>query len=119
MPDLYQQSIEQVPAVIKLLKNKGYKFFTAAACNNDLNPHTSNDESVNSSSADIKNQNVAAPNEFVNNAAANTTSSATSSSTSARASGTSPASGSSVTSASNASYIMSLAILVLSVTILF
>ncbi|KAI8637692.1 hypothetical protein BD408DRAFT_353335 [Parasitella parasitica] len=38
--DLYKQSVDQVPKVIELLKNKGYKFFTAAECNNDDKPHT-------------------------------------------------------------------------------
>lgn len=38
--DLYKQSVDQVPKVIQQLKAKGYKFLTAAACNNDDKPHT-------------------------------------------------------------------------------
>jgi beta-lactam-binding protein with PASTA domain len=38
--DLYKQSVDQVPNVIKSLREKGYNFFTAAACNNDDKPHT-------------------------------------------------------------------------------
>ncbi|EPB92563.1 hypothetical protein HMPREF1544_00576 [Mucor circinelloides 1006PhL] len=38
--DLYKQSVDQVPKVIQQLKAKGYKFVTAADCNNDDKPHT-------------------------------------------------------------------------------
>ncbi|CAO3639693.1 unnamed protein product [Mucor fragilis] len=38
--DLYKQSVDQVPKVIEQLKAKGYKFATAAGCNNDDKPHT-------------------------------------------------------------------------------
>jgi hypothetical protein len=38
--DLYKQSVDEVPKIIKSLKDKGYNFLTAAACNNDDKPHT-------------------------------------------------------------------------------
>ncbi|KAI8885611.1 carbohydrate esterase family 4 protein, partial [Backusella circina FSU 941] len=37
--DLYEESIDQIPSIIKLLKTKGYVFSTSAACHNDNNPH--------------------------------------------------------------------------------
>jgi hypothetical protein len=104
--DLYKQSVDQVPKVIDYLKDKGYKFFTAAACNNDANPHTNN-SSVNAASA-MTNTTSTPLNEANNDASA-----------SSAVANNKSASGSSIGMSSNTSYIMSLAILVLSVTILF
>lgn len=111
--DLYKESVEEVPKVIAFLKSKGYSFLTAAACNKDLNPHTSG---VNHAitSAENKNTTVTSPNVLIKKVTEKE-----SPSTVALVDTKSTVSGSSVVAASNTSYIMSLAILVISVTILF
>lgn len=44
--DLYNQSIAQVPHIIKYLKQRGYSFSTAAECLDDDEPHELLDEEL-------------------------------------------------------------------------
>ncbi|GAA5796994.1 hypothetical protein EDC94DRAFT_594605 [Helicostylum pulchrum] len=112
--DLYKQSVDQVPKIISFLKKKGFSFLTAAACNNDMSPHSGSEDAINSSSETSKDTTIAPPKVLVEEAPEDA-----SISDASVADNKSTVSGSSMAIASNASYVMSLAILVLSVTILF
>ncbi|KAI9354027.1 hypothetical protein BD770DRAFT_347802 [Pilaira anomala] len=112
--DLYKESVEEVPKVIAFLKGKGYSFLTAAACNKDSNPHASGANNAISSAQNNNTTTVTSPNVLIKKVIEKE-----SPSTVALVDTKSIVSGSSVATASNTSYIVSLAILVISVTILF
>ena len=109
--DLYQQSVVQVPKVIEMLKGKGFSFLTAAACNNDMNPHTVTNPALSPLNAEKNTTATPIASDAVNDTSATPSISVNKKSVSV--------SSSSVTMAQNASYIVSLAILIISVTILF
>lgn len=44
--DLYQNSIRQVPRIVKRLRIRGYEFMTAAECVEDEEPHDREDRAM-------------------------------------------------------------------------
>lgn len=71
--DLYNQSIAQVPHVIKYLKDRGYSFSTAAECLDDNEPHELLDEElIAAQSAKTSNATVSASSSASDNASSST-----------------------------------------------
>lgn len=98
-----------------MLKGKGYRFSTAAACNGDTKPHTIIDESL--AAVSVKNATIAPPNVSAKNES--TTTAADASPTASVTKKAAVVSGSSTIIALNANYILSFATLAISISYMF